>query len=320
MPTFREDLHLGHNVALVERDDIAPGAVGTDQIGNGAVTPEKISDDFVETVIQPLIDDLEDKHDKDIEELRDEHNHDVEQLREKDADLQNQIDSLQISGIALSNVFGDDTHIGISQKTLTAAFNKVWEKIEDITGESARGIAMVVTPEYFIGEEGCDCHITATTVATNGIFDKIQFFGNGELIAEAENTEFFEYDFHIDETTVIMCKAKIMGIEYTEQDIIVHHPSFWLGAGTAYTDIMDVAHVIPIGNGMRGAYEVVVNDNDRIFVIVGDGLREQFIRADINGVEIPMTQSTATIDGKTYKVFTSDAHYEAGTYNIDING
>ena len=50
-------------------------------------------------------------------------------------DLQNQIDALEIAGVAVSNEFGTDTHIGISQKTLTDAFNKIWDKFEDITGD-----------------------------------------------------------------------------------------------------------------------------------------------------------------------------------------
>lgn len=37
MPTYREDLHLGHKVSLIESDDIA----------NKAVTPEKLSDEAV---------------------------------------------------------------------------------------------------------------------------------------------------------------------------------------------------------------------------------------------------------------------------------
>lgn len=43
MPTFREDLHLGHKVALVETDDISNGAVTTDKIADGAVTLAKLA-------------------------------------------------------------------------------------------------------------------------------------------------------------------------------------------------------------------------------------------------------------------------------------
>ena len=48
-----------------------------------------------------------------------------EKIKALFSDLQNQIDSLTIHGMAVSNLFGDDPHIGISQKTVTDAFNKV---------------------------------------------------------------------------------------------------------------------------------------------------------------------------------------------------
>ena len=58
------------------------------------------------------------------------------ELRNKINNLQNQIDSIDEHGIAVSNEFGTDQHISISQYTLTGAINKLWQKIEDITGES----------------------------------------------------------------------------------------------------------------------------------------------------------------------------------------
>ena len=235
-------------------------------------------------------------------------------------DLQNQIDSLEIAGVAVSNEFGTDPHISISQKTMTDAINKLWQKLEDMTGEVLQGISMSVTPDYFISEDGCSVHISANTVETNGIFEHIAFYGNGSLIAEADNVDLFEYDTEIEETTIIKCVAKIMGVEYTRQQIVTHYNSFWLGAGSAYSDIMDVEHVIPITNGMRGAYDVNVAQGQHIIIVVGESLAGGFLRADLNSVEINFTESTVTVDGKNYKVFTSEEAYSAGTYNIDING
>lgn len=44
MATFREDLHTGHKVPLVETDDILNKAVTTEKIDDGAVTTEKLND------------------------------------------------------------------------------------------------------------------------------------------------------------------------------------------------------------------------------------------------------------------------------------
>ena len=86
----------------VTSEKIKDGEVKTADIADGSITPDKLSDRIVPEVIKPLL----------------------EPLKDKDKDLQNQIDSLQISGLALSNKFGDDPHIGISQKTLTGAIRR----------------------------------------------------------------------------------------------------------------------------------------------------------------------------------------------------
>ena len=49
MSTYRDDLHTGHKVPLVENDDILKGAVTTDKLSDQAVTTEKIADEAVTT-------------------------------------------------------------------------------------------------------------------------------------------------------------------------------------------------------------------------------------------------------------------------------
>lgn len=223
-------------------------------------------------------------------------------------------------GTGLASIFGDSEDIGVTQKTLTDGFNKIWAKIEDITGESLLGFQMAVTPEYYIGEEGSNIHVTATTVDTVGVFEYIKFYINGQLIKEGENVDYMEFDTEINETSVVMCVAKILGVEYQKQTIITHYSSFWLSAGSTYSDVMKNSNLRPITNGMRGAYNINLTSGQKIIVVLGESLREGFIRADINGVEIAFVETTVTVDGNTYKVLTSENTYQAGTYNIDING
>lgn len=47
MPTYRDDLHLGHKVPLVETDDLLDGAITEDKISDGAVTSDKLADGSV---------------------------------------------------------------------------------------------------------------------------------------------------------------------------------------------------------------------------------------------------------------------------------
>lgn len=270
---------------------IAPEAIKNEHIADKQITPEKLSPRVAQEVVRPLY-----------------------------YDLQNQIDAAEIGGIAVSNQFGENNHISISQKALTDAFNKVWAKIEDITGESLLGFQMAVTPEYYIGEEGCNIHVTATTVDTVGVFEQLDFYINGQLINHGENVDYMEFDTEITETSVVTCVAKILGVEYQRQAIITHYSSFWMGAGSTYTDVMKNSNLRPTTNGMRGAYNIDLAGGQKIIIVLGESLREGFIRADINGVEIAFVETTQTVDGNTYKVLTSENTYQAGTYNIDING
>lgn len=50
MPTFREDFHMGHEVPLVERDDISPNAIGTEQIEEEAVVWDKLGNDVKDRI------------------------------------------------------------------------------------------------------------------------------------------------------------------------------------------------------------------------------------------------------------------------------
>ena len=333
MPTFREDLHLGHEVPMIGTEDINNGSVTTDKIADGAITSDKIGDGEVNTqdladgaVTSEKIKDGEvktaDIADGSItpEKLSDRIVPEVikpllEPLKDKDKDLQNQIDSLQISGLALSNKFGDDPHIGISQKTLTAAINDIWYKLEEITGETLVGINLTVTPEYYIGEEGCDVNIAAETVTENGIIEYIKVFVNDELVAEGEDEHEFEFDVHISDTSEIKCLAQVLGVVYERKVTITHYSPFWVGAGSTYSSVMTMANIRNIG----GNYNITFTAGQSLIIVVEDILRDRLVRADMNGVEIQFTETTQTISGKTYKVLTSENTYQAGTYNIDIN-
>lgn len=234
------------------------------------------------------------------------------------------LESEHSGGVALANELGDSENTGVNQKTITEAINKIWSKFEEITGENLQGISMTVDPSYFIGESECNVHITANTTTTNGIFEHIAFYlgadETGELIGEASNVNEFEANTIISDTSIITCKAKILGVTYTKQETVTHYNSFWLGAGNSYEDVMKVENVRTIENNMRGSYNVNVPQGQHIIIIVGESLRQGFIRADINSVEIPFTEETVTVNGNNYVVFTSVNTYLPYNYNIDING
>ena len=240
-------------------------------------------------------------------------------LYDKVNDLQNQVSSMSPTGAALSNEFGDNSLIGVSQKTLTEAINEIWYKLEDITGETLIGVNLTVSPEYYVGEEGCLVHLDAETVSEHGILETVKFLVNGEEVISSGGVHEFEYDVLITDTSVIKCEAKILGVVYERSVTITHYSPFWVGAGTSYSSVMTMSNIRSAANGMKGNYSIPFTAGQRLFVIVEDILRDRFVRADMNGVEIQFTETTQTISGKTYYILTSENTYQAGTYNIDIN-
>jgi hypothetical protein len=243
-------------------------------------------------------------------------------------DLQNQISSIEVGGKPMSNELGNDEEdkmIGVSKWYLTNLFHRLWDKIAEITGEVSQGISMIVTPTYFTGNDGCTIHIKAMTVDTSGVFEQIYFYWNNsqEPFAGSDiSTNYFEFDTALMNTAVLKCRAKIMGIWYEEQELIVHNDFFWLGAGSSYQSIFNDAHRHSADSCcMRGNYDISCADGNRIYFIIADAAKTAFQRADMNGIEIAFTESTFTdAYNNVFRVYTSENTYQAGTYNIDING
>lgn len=236
-------------------------------------------------------------------------------------DLQNQIDSLEVSGLALSNIFGGDPHIGISQKKLSWFANYVLTLLEEALGRTLLGFTLEVTPTYIYGEWPTTVHITAQPTNDGDYFEHIWLYSNDELVNEVtEPTPSYEFNIDLQQSVNIRLEAQLLGEVYERNQRVNHYDSFWLGGGATYADIMDEAHNINFSEGTRLAKDVTVADGEHIIIMMGDAWVPAFIRADMNGSEIEFDETTVTIDGKNYKVLTSKSVFEAGTYNIDING
>jgi hypothetical protein len=304
----------------IDSTKIPAGAVTADKLANGSITgdhmegetavPGKIANNAVQTrnilnrnVTLPKLGD------------------DVMSELAKLEDLQNQIDSLEVSGLALSNIFGGDPHIGISQKKLSWFANYVLTMLEEALGRTLLGFTWEVTPTYIYGEWPTTVHITAQPTNDGDYFEHIWLYSNDELVNEVtEPTPSYEFDIDLQQSVNIRLEAQLLGEVYERNQRVNHYDSFWLGGGATYADIMNQAHNINFSEGTRLAKDVTVADGEHIIIMMGDAWVPAFIRADMNGSEIEFDETTVTIDGKNYKVLTSKSVFEAGTYNIDING
>ena len=291
----------------VERDAVIPGKIADDavqtrnikdrnvtgsKIAKECISPEHLHKSFVPGVIRPITN-----------------------------DLQNQIDSFNEHGLSVSNKFGADPHIGISQAALTDEVNNIYHLLEEALGRTLLGFTWVVTPTYIYGEWPTTVHITAIPTNPEDKFEYIKLSVNGETVDEVvEKTGTYSFDIDLQESVAIRLDAQVLGMPYYRTTDIRHYDSFWLGGGANYADVMIEADNINFSEGTRLAKDVTVADGEHIIIVMGESWVPAFIRADMNGAEIEFEESTVTIDGKNYKVLTSKSVFEAGTYNIDING
>jgi hypothetical protein len=180
MPTFREDLHLGHEVALWETDDIRDRAITSQKIALKAIITEKIADLAVITekiaelaVTTEKIADLavtESKMADDSVSTRTIIDKNVT-WQKLDDDLQNIIASAGQHGIALSNEWGNSTLIGLTQKMLSEALGNVHkegnnfislqQQIDEIVSGGAT-VNLVANPSVIFANTATDITLTAS--------------------------------------------------------------------------------------------------------------------------------------------------------------
>lgn len=227
--------------------------------------------------------------------------------------LRTMVTSTTNNGVTLSDRFGVAEDIGVNQKTLTEAINAIWKKFEQITGEPAGGIGLTVTPEYFISEDDCTVHISA--LHSTGMFESVKFYVDDVLITEAKNVKEYHYDTQIDKTSEIKCVASILGIEYMDKKIVTKYFPFFIGSGQKWDDIVRHSNARPFDGSVKGEYDVrVENEGDHIFIIIPASLKDQMVRADMNGFEIPFEVTNS----EKYIIYSSVNTYRKGVYGIDL--
>lgn len=233
-------------------------------------------------------------------------------------ELYTMINSLQISGIALSNFFGDREDIGITQKTLTKLVGKFLDILSDLTGKTYMDFKLTVQPTYVYQETPLTIGITADCTEAISDFDSIQLYVNDELIAESHGTSVFTRSYVINETSTIKAVGVILGKTITKTVTAVKEVPFFIGSGNTYTDVTVPECAQKLEGTLEGDYNMrVKNDGEYIFVIIPLSRKEEFRRCkmDMNGIEIPFEESETS----DYIVCKSVNTYQAGTYNIDID-
>lgn len=231
-------------------------------------------------------------------------------------DLQHQIDAAMMHGGFVSNQFGGDDNISISQRTLTNAINAIWKTIRDMKGEVNDGITVTITPDWFISEDTAQVNISAK--ANDGVFEKLQIYINDEPVFEepVENVQMIEHVATMSETSRVKTVAQILGMEYTDEQIVTKYYPFFMGSGQDWEDIVNEQYVRNLNNGkLRGGYNInIEHDGDYMFIIIPTSRQSEIVRFDMNGYEIPME----VINNQVYTIYKSANAYRKGLFQIDI--
>ena len=240
-------------------------------------------------------------------------------LKDKDKDLQGQIDSIQIAGWAISQMFGQDTHIGISQNTLTNVIGRIWEVLGEIKGKNYMDFTLTVEPEIAYNEGTAQVNIIADCTDTISYFDSIKIYVNDVLVDEAEGVNVLNTVIDIDNTSNIKAVGVIVGKTIIKEKTVIQEDPFFIGSAPEdYHDVMTQENWHKIQGTLEGDYNFSVqNNNDHIFVIIPASRREEYRRCkmDMNGFEIPfnVTEENGLI------ICKSQNTYVRGDYNLDID-
>lgn len=279
----------------VDARTLAPRAVQTRHIGDGQVTARKLAP-CVEEYFNMLLNEKCRCMQKQLNELR--------QL----------VTSYTAHGIALSRCFGPNDDIGVTQRSLTNEVTRIWNKLNEITGEPGKGICVEFTPEVIISEDAADVQVTVTS--RDEIFERVRIYVNDELAIDRHMTEGFVDHLTLTETSCVRTVAQILGREYTDIRIVSKLFPFFIGSGTEWQEVMKAENAKPYRGHLRGSYDMkVTSENDHIYVIFPTWARDQMIRVDMNGYEIAVTEYQR--DNLT--ILESLNVYQAGKYNIDIS-
>ena len=163
---------------------------------------------------------------------------------------------------------------------------------------------MYVSPERYFGES-CVLTISADSANANGIFQRIKFIVNGDVVKEmTEVKKVHPFNVAIEGDCDIVCEATVLGQTYTMTKHVANVVGFWVGSGASYEDAMTEENLVDISQGMRVSTDVQFTEQNNLYIVMDNSIINDFIRADMNGFEIPLDGPTA-IENTNYSYFVS---------------
>lgn len=312
--------HIGKWRVLVGTRDLNDGCVITDKLADGAVTTPKL-EDYAVTVekLAPESVKYEHLHKTLVDLLLRYYNNLQGQMVKELQTIHNQINelyamirSLAQTGAVLSQHYGDDELVGISQKTLTETLREMMARINDIAGDTT-GVTFEVTPGFFWDDEAT-LHIKA---ATDAIFDYLDIYVDDTKIASFADGSEFEHEHVITDTATVRAVGSVMGVVFDRSKTVVKSDSILsVGSAATWEDIGEHATMPYDLNHPNITQVTVANNGDKIFVAIGTAANIRLRRVTMNGFNVNLEEPTVIGD---WLVYESSNTFVPGTYPIVID-
>lgn len=266
---------------------IKDGAITTDKLAGQAVTPEKVSPRVFNELVKPTTD-----------------------------DLQHQINALDVAGLAVSNHFGDNEYIGVSQDTLTKAIQDIQESINNLHPGTI-GVSLTANKSVVYKDATTNVTVTAAMV-NNKNAETIILKEGSTVIEEGEDVSTLSHQIVVSDTTSFTVDAVQNGLSYSQSLTVSAAYPVYVGAGATYTSVVADASCKQTPRlTPKGTYTVTVGTaGHRVFFVVPSTMTIN--KATLSGFDFPLEMETATIEGVAYKVYKSNT-LEAGTLTIVIS-
>ena len=219
-------------------------------------------------------------------------------------------------GGGISQNFGYDPDISISQKTLTESRDNIQSQIDAIVSDKATVSISSSTNTFIVGEKTFTLTATSNTDAESIIIKQgsnIIASGDGKTLAKS---------ITVSQTTAgsIVYTAEFTfagGAKKTATVTVYFVNKIYAGAGSVYTAVTNDAHALSEAKrSAAGTYNITIAQNGQyVFFVIPSTM--SISKATMSGFDFPLDAATmVTVDGVSYKSYRSSNTYDAGSYQI----
>lgn len=207
---------------------------------------------------------------------------------------------------------GQSTTAAMSQKAVTDELDIIDDKINVL----AAGVSVTLAISPNIIYKGYSQPVMLTGRMINGTPSKMELLDGSTVLAESTSSPITRSDLAVNITD----NSKTFGVRGTVNGITINNTATLNARYPIYYGFGENASAVAISSNRYAAtttaahtYEKTASVSGQHFFILVPSDISALSNFSMGGAPFVMTSSTATIDGVTYKVYTSGNTYNSGT-------